>query len=141
MADVCGAEKRPDRTLGPGHDTFWEWCGKGELRLQKCANCGGLTFPVKRACEHCDATDLSWEPMSGRGKVVSWCSFVQDYYHGMLALPYDCILVELDEGAMFMSNPKGFGCEDMASDMPVKVAFVECEDGAGVFSLPVFERA
>ena len=35
MAEKKPAEKRPDRTLGLNHDTFWDWCGKGELRLQR----------------------------------------------------------------------------------------------------------
>jgi uncharacterized OB-fold protein len=133
-------QKRPDRTLGPGHDTFWDWCGKGELRLQRCGACNGLTWPVQDHCEHCHGEKLTWERMSGRGKVVSWCSFERDYYYGVLPVPYDNILVELDEGAMFLSNPKGFGWRDITPGMTVQVAFEACEDSAGEFSLPVFER-
>ena len=29
-------EKRPNRTLGGNNDVFWNWCGKGELRIQRC---------------------------------------------------------------------------------------------------------
>ncbi len=134
------SEKRPDRTLGPGHDTFWDYCGKGELRLQKCASCGGFTWPVRASCEFCGNAELSWEPMSGKGRVVSWCSFERDYYQGTLPVPYDCILVELEEGVLFMSNPKGFGWRDIAPGMAVKLSFIDCEDGGGAFKLPVFER-
>lgn len=134
-------EKRPPRTLGPGHDTFWEWCAKGELRLQKCTGCGGLNWPVRQSCEFCGAAEFAWEKMTGRGTVVSWCSFHQDYYGGALAVPYDCILVELDEGVLFMSNPKGFGYEDVVLGLPVRLAFLDCEDSGGMFKLPVFERA
>jgi uncharacterized protein len=135
------AEKRPDRTLGLHHDTFWEWCGKGELRIQKCTGCGHLNWPVMQKCESCGEREFSWELMSGRGKVVSGGSFHMDYYHAMLPVPYDCILVELEEGPLFMSNPKGFAWSDATFNMAVKLAFAECEDSAGVFSLPVFERA
>lgn len=134
------AEQRPPRTLGPGHDQFWEWCGKGELRLQKCGSCGGLTWPVRQSCEMCGGAELAWEKMSGRGKVVSWCSFHQDYYGGMLPVPYDCILVELEEGVLFLSNPDGFGCADVALGMDVAVRFIDCEDAGGAFRLPVFGR-
>jgi uncharacterized OB-fold protein len=133
--------QRPDRTLGPGHDTFWEWCARGDLRLQRCAQCGGVNWPVRQTCEFCGHGELVWEAMSGRGTVVSWCAFHQDYYRGMLPVPYDCVLVELEEGVLFMSNPLGFGYDDVVPGMAVKLAFIDAEDGAGAFRLPVFERA
>jgi len=141
MAEKIGAEKRPDRTLGTNHDTFWDYCAKGELRLQKCGKCGHIQWPVKHKCESCGATDFTWEAMSGKGKVVSWCTFERDYYGGMLPIPWDTILVALDEGPTFLSNPKGFSWLDMSLDMPVKVAFIDCEDSAGAYKSPVFERA
>ena len=79
--------------------------------------------------------------MSGQGKVVSWCSFHQDYYGGVMARPYDCILVELAEGVLFLSNPSGFAIEDITLGMDVAVQFIDCEDDAGAFKLPVFARA
>jgi len=134
------AEKRPDRTLGRHHDTFWEFCGQGELRLQKCESCDHLHWPVVQKCENCGERDFAWDRMSGRGKVVSWTSFERDYYRGLLPVPYDTILVELEEGPLFMSNPQGFGWQELSPDMPVKLTFVAAEDTAGEFSLPVFER-
>lgn len=134
------AEKRPDRTLGHNHDTFWDWCGKDELRLPRCTACGHLAWPVVRKCEGCGGRDFAWERMSGHGKVVSWSTFERDYYGGTMPVPYDTILVELEEGPLFISNPHGFGRRDLAPDMPVRLAFVDAEDSAGSFRLPVFER-
>jgi uncharacterized protein len=135
------AQKRPDRTLGPGHDEFWRWCAKGELRLQRCAGCGELSWPVVKACQSCGNTELAWERLSGRGSIVSWCSFERDYYQGLLPIPWDAILVELEEGPLFISNPQGFGWRDITPRMPVLLSFIACEDSAGQFSLPVFVRA
>lgn len=134
-------QKRPDRTRGPGHDDFWAFCEQGELRLQRCKSCGGLSWPVIDACEHCGAGDLVWEQMSGLGKVVSWCTFEHDYYRGTLPIPYDTILVELAEGPLFVSNPADFSWQDIVADLPVKLAFIDCEDSGGPFKLPVFARA
>ena len=134
------AEKRPDRTLGRHHDTFWEWCGKGELRLQRCEACDHLAWPVVQKCESCGARAFAWVPLSGRGTVVSWSTFERDYYRGALPVPYDTILVELEEGPLFISNPQGFGNADLVPHMPVQVAFIDAEDSAGAFRLPVFER-
>jgi uncharacterized OB-fold protein len=135
------AERRPDRVRGPGHDDFWKWCEAGELRLQTCARCGRLSWPVVDACEHCDGTELSWARMSGRGKLVSFCTFEYDYYAGALPLPYETILVELEEGPLFVSNPVGLTWRDMEAGMPMRLAFLACEDAAGPFQLPVFEKA
>ena len=133
--------RTPDRTLGSGHDTFWDWCGKRELRLQHCTGCGAIAWPVVKACEQCGGDSFDWPAMSGRGKVISWCTFERDYYYGMLPIPWDTILVELEEGPLFISNPQGFGWRDITPDMPVKLAFRECEDKAGVYQLPVFGPA
>ena len=134
-------EKRPNRTLGGPHDTFWEWCAKGELRIQHCAACAQFSWPPVEACEHCGGEALDWQRMSGRGTVASWCSFERDYYGGILPIPWDTILVELEEGPQFISNPSGFGREEIAIGMAVRLDFADCEDGAGRFRLPVFERA
>jgi uncharacterized OB-fold protein len=135
------AKKRPDRVLGPGHDDFWAACNTGELRLQRCQTCGKISWPVVKACEYCGSPKLAWDRMSGRGKVVSWCTFERDYYGGIFPIPWDTILVELEEGAMFISNPDGFTWKDITPDMPVKLAFVDCEDSKGPFKLPVFSKA
>jgi uncharacterized OB-fold protein len=139
--ETPAVEKRPDRTLGPGHDTFWDWCGKGELRLQSCRACGHIAWPVVKACEVCGGDAFDWRKMSGRGKVVSWCTFERDYYYGILPIPWDTIVVELDEGPYFVSNPSGFSWPDTKVGMPVSVSFKACEDKAGAYQLPVFERA
>lgn len=129
-------EKRPPRALGPAHDVFWDYCGKAELRLQRCADCSKITWPAALACEHCDSGALSWERMSGRGKIVSFCRFERDYYRGLLPLPWDTILVELEEGPLFLSNPQNIA--EIHAGLAVQLAFIPCEDTAGSYSLPVF---
>jgi len=134
------AQRRPDRALVTAGDRmFWEWCGKHELRLQACMNCGEILWPVVKACEHCGRDALEWRRMSGRGQVVSWCTFDHDYYRGLLPVPYDTIMVELEEGPLFVSNPAGFTAEVIEFRKPVRLAFLTCEDAAGEFELPVFE--
>jgi uncharacterized OB-fold protein len=134
------AQQRPKRVAGGPHDEFWAWCGKGELRLQRCGACGKLSWPVVGACEYCKSPDLAWEQMSGRGRIVSWCTFDQNYYGDLLPTPYDAILVELDEGPLFISNPQGFTEADIEMGMPVRLDVIDCEDVAGPFRLPVFAR-
>jgi uncharacterized OB-fold protein len=134
-------DRRPDRRLGPNHDTFWDWTAQGELRLQRCTACGEIAWPVVSACEVCGRGTFDWAPMSGRATLVSWCTFERDYNRGLLPIPWDTVLVELEEGPLFISNPQGFSREDMAVGMPLEVTFVTCEDSAGEFALPVFRKA
>lgn len=136
------AEQRPPRSLEtPQDQQFWEYCAKEELRLQRCGKCNHMVFPPVHPCEMCGSEDQEWEKLSGRGKLVSWCSIERDYYQGALPIPWDTIMVELEEGAVFLSNPKGFANADAAYEMPVKVSFIDCEDEHGAYKLPVFERA
>jgi hypothetical protein len=58
----------------------------------------------------------------------------------LLPPPWDCILVELEEGPLFISNPRGFTSQDAYLHMPVRLCFLDCEDRWGPFKLPVFER-
>ena len=76
--------------------------------------------------------------MSGRGKVISWCTFYKQYYPDA-AVPYDAIVVELEEGPLFISNPAGFTNEQVTYRASVTVSFMDVEDQAGRFRLPVFE--
>ena len=135
------AQKRPDRVRGPGHDEFWAWCDKGELHLQRCGACSRVSWPVVKACEYCGSESLAFDRMSGKARLVSWCAFERDYYNGLLPIPWATIIVELEEGPLFITNPAGLEPEDYSLDLPMKVAFLDCEDAGGTYKLPVFERA
>src|SRR2546421_8936 len=85
------AERRPNRVQGPEHDQFWAYCAGGELRIQRCDACGHLSWPPTSLCEHCGSGRLTWAPMTGVGRVVSWCTFERRYY-AELDVPWDTIL-------------------------------------------------
>ncbi len=133
-------QRRPNRVAGPAHDEFWAFCSQGELRIQRCEDCGHWSWPPAGTCEACGQDRLTWSLSSGVGRVVAWCTFERRYY-AELDVPWDAILVELEEGPLFVSNPSGFTNDRVACGMRVRVAFVDCEDDAGPFRLPVFEEA
>ncbi|MCX7864635.1 MAG: OB-fold domain-containing protein [Novosphingobium sp.] len=134
------AEKRPPRVMGGDHDRFWDWCNRGKLAIQRCRDCGHRPWPVIEACEECGGV-LEFEPVSGRGRLVSWCRFHQPYYGDLMPTPYDTIVVALEEGPYFISNPHGFSTAEATDGMPVSLAFIDCEDEHGAYRLPVFEKA
>jgi uncharacterized OB-fold protein len=133
------AERRPPRVTGPGHDEFWQHCAAGELRIQRCDSCRHLSWPPVTACEKCGSAGVTWERMSGEGTIASACTFERRYYGDLLDIPWETILVELDEGALFISNPSGFSIDDHGPGARVSVTFLDCEDDTGEFRLPVFQ--
>ena len=139
--EVLGmAEKRPNRVLGPNHDTFWEYCNKGEFRLQKCNNCGAVQFPPSPACPECLSLEMTWTPMTGTGTILSHTTFIRQYYPECPP-PWHCILVQIDEGPSFVTNPRDRNVPEaeMKAGTRVKVAFVDAEDAAGEFKMPLWE--
>lgn len=131
-------QRRPNRTRGGVHDEFWRFCGEGELRLQRCEVCGSFHWPPVQRCQHCGGR-LEWRRVAGTGELVSWATF-EHPYHPEVQLPWPTVLVALDEGPLFVSNPEGIAPQEMRPSMPVAVRFIECEDDAGVFQLPVFVK-
>jgi len=77
---------------------FWEACGRGELRGQRCDGCGRLRFPPRPLCPWCRTFEHTWVLLSGRGTI--W-SFVIPHppllpAYGAQA-PYNVIVVTIDE--------------------------------------------
>jgi len=125
----------------PTEDTepYWEYCEKGELRMQKCGNCGHRRFPPSLICPRCLSEDYAWEKLSGRGKVFSWVVFHQVYYPGFADdVPYNTAIIELEEGPRLHTNIVGCENHDIYIDMLVEVLFEQVDDD--IF-LPKFKPA
>jgi uncharacterized OB-fold protein len=132
--------QRPARTLRDETDRqFWAHCERGELRLPRCAGCGKHEWPPAPECSGCGAKAFSWERVSGRGRVFSFCAFERQYYPECPP-PWTVILVELEEGPLFISNPHAIAYDALREGMPLRLVFVRCKDQYGGFNLPVFER-
>ena len=75
---------------------FWEYAGRGELRVQTCADCAEPRFPPRPCCPHCQSFASEWRPVSGRGRVWSYVvphpPLLPDYAE---QAPYNVIVVEL----------------------------------------------
>ena len=134
------AEQRPPRYRGEYHDMFWEHCNRGEFRLQCCEECGHYQWPPAPMCQECLSNNLEWTELSGRGTVYTHCRFERPYYLEC-PTPWPVILVELEEGPWFISNPEGIPEEEIDGGLPVAVTFIDCEDETGPFKLPVFRKA
>jgi uncharacterized OB-fold protein len=94
----------PSELTGP----FWAGGLAGELRLQRCASCGHLRYPVSAICPRCLSGEASFEAVSGQGAVQTYIVFERAYHDTWKdQVPYIVALVELDEGPVFLTNIVG----------------------------------
>jgi uncharacterized protein len=131
-----GRRARPVPTPETLH--FWEGTRLGELRLQRCNQCGKAYFPPRPFCPHCASRDVAVFRASGKGRLYSYV--IHHRPVPGLTPPYAIAVVELDEGPRLMTNMTG--CpqtpEALQLDMPVEVAFEPLDDE---ITLPLFRPA
>jgi uncharacterized OB-fold protein len=117
---------------------FWEGTQAGELRVQKCDACGFLRYPNAPWCPQCLNDTWEWQRLSGRGTILSWMVFHQGYHPGWRGrLPYNVVVVQLEEGPRMFSNVLPLSEQDLSVGMEVEVAF----DQEGEFAIPRFVKA
>jgi uncharacterized OB-fold protein len=114
---------------------FWEGCAAGELRVQSCVACGHLRYPLAPWCPECLDERWEWQALSGRATVLSKLVFHQSYHPAWKdRIPYNVVLVQLDEGPRMISNVVPLSNDDFVVGDAVTVEF-EIE---GEFSIPRF---
>jgi hypothetical protein len=123
----------------PETQPFWDGCAAGELRIQRCTDCGKSYFYPRPVCPDCGSANVEWFTASGRATLYSYVinhraapGFADDG-------PYAIAVVQLEEGPRMMSNIRGLPAtpEALELDMPLQVTF----EARGNVSLPQFEPA
>ncbi|GAA2572745.1 OB-fold domain-containing protein [Actinomadura fulvescens] len=112
-----------------GLDTafYWEGAKAGELRIQRCADCGALRHPPGPMCPQCHSTRRDHITASGRGEVHSYVVHHHPPVPGKTP-PYVVAVVELDEGVRVVGNVVGCPPENVSVGMPVRVTFEQIDD-------------
>lgn len=129
---------RPLPEPTPETEHFWQGCKAGELRLQRCDDCGHVYFPPRPFCPACSSRSVSVFVASGRATLAS---YVINYRpHPAWPEPYAIAVVELEEGPRMATNITH--CEQtpeaLQLDMPLRVDFVAASDE---ITLPLFKPA
>lgn len=108
---------------------YWEGARLGELRVQRCLDCGTLSFPPSRHCAHCLGERKAWVATSGKGTVSTFGVFHRLYFPAFEAeLPYAVVLVKLDEGPRLYSNLVGVTNDAIRIGMRVRARFEPVTD-------------
>lgn len=107
----------------PSIEQFYAFCAEGKLMGVKCEGCGALYSLPKRVCSKCGSKKLSWFPLRGTGKLVSYTMIhvAPPAFQG--EAPYALGMVELDEGVRLLSRIKEVKFEELKVGMRVAVGF------------------
>lgn len=83
---------------------FWQATLRGELVVQRCHSCGLRRFPPRPCCPGCQSFDVTWDTMSGEGRIWSFAVPHPPLLPSFASVaPYPVILVELaDDPAIRM---------------------------------------
>ncbi len=130
---------RPRPKLERDTRGYWEALRKHQLAIQRCLECKAFRHHPRPMCPECHSLRFEWAPVSGRGTVYTYAIVTQRLHpHWKDEVPYNVVLVELEEGVRIVSNLVGCPNESIRIGMPVKVRF---EDVTDEISLPLFEPA
>ena len=130
--------KKPLPVLEGLSAEFYGWCKKGELRFQKCGDCGNWRHVPREMCPDCGSTEWDWQASSGKGTVFTWTVAARPLHPGFAdAAPYAPVVVEMEEGVRVLTEIIDCPPSDLKIDMPVEVVFESVTDDV---SLPKFKR-
>ena len=135
MADDSKPLPIPDTDSKP----FWESCKRHSMALQQCVACNRFRYPPRGLCPYCHSIEARWSPVSGRGRV--YVSLVMCHSYGAAwdaEVPYNVVMIELEEGVRMWSNVIGCSPDEVRIGDPVELVY---EDVTEAVTLPRFRRA
>lgn len=106
---------------------FWAGTAAGELRIQRCGECGKLRHPPGPMCPDCGATKREYVISDGRGEVFSYVVHHHPPVPGK-ELPFVIALVELADGVRMLGELLDVAAETVHIGLPVEVSFVPIDN-------------
>jgi uncharacterized OB-fold protein len=113
--------------ISPDTAFFWAGAAAGELRIQRCGDCGALRHPPGPMCPQCGAGTQGYVVAAGTGLIYSYVVHHHPPVPGK-RLPMVIVLVQLDEGVRILGELLGADPEQVKIGLPVRVAHVRIDD-------------
>jgi len=125
--------------VSPDTKFFWDGMSDGELRIQRCAECGTLRHPPGPMCQQCGGfrgvvpgqqpgtADPGYIAAAGTGTVYSFVVHHHPPVPGK-RLPLVIALVELDEGVRVLGEMTEVRADEVFIGMPVQVEYLRIDD-------------
>ncbi len=132
MADASTIPEVPFRILPRLTDLnrdFWTGGKVGELRFQRCQQCGYYNHPPTPLCPICHSKNLAFEVVSGRATVWTFTINYQAWMPGP-ELPFVVAIVALpeQEGLRLTTNLVDVDPEAVTIGMELEVVFENHDD-------------
>ncbi len=110
--------------VGDRNEHFWRGGRDGELRFQRCSDCGYYIHPPSVLCPKCLTKNLVIEAVSGKAEVLTFTLNYQAWMPG-LDLPFVLAVVQCIEQDDLRLTTNIVGCapEAVKIGMPVRVIF------------------
>jgi uncharacterized OB-fold protein len=118
----------PDEVTAP----FWEGCRRGELRMQRCAECSLFRFYPRPMCPRCHSFASQWVRMSGEGTIYSFVICHEPVLPAFQEwVPFAVAVVELaeDPALRMVGGVLDAPSEQLRIGQKVRVEFEEIADG------------
>ncbi|MCR9096148.1 MAG: Zn-ribbon domain-containing OB-fold protein [bacterium] len=111
---------------------FWAGLRDGEVRIQRCTDCGRWIFYPRSNCPGCLSNALAWETVSGRG-VVHTFTVAHQPTNPLFSdeTPQKLVIVELEEGVHMASTLVDVQPEAIEIGMAVEPVFEATDGGEG----------
>jgi len=77
---------------------FVKYLQKGKIKVTRCRKCGQLYFPPRADCPDDLSTDMAWEKLSGRCKLLTYTTAYFAPTGFQEDLPYVLALAQCEEG-------------------------------------------
>ncbi|KAA0232250.1 MAG: hypothetical protein EDR02_18175, partial [Actinobacteria bacterium] len=117
---------------------FYAFTKKGELRFQRCTDCGMWRHVPREMCAECGSFNWEWARSSGRGTLFSWTTVERALHPGFATeTPYSPVVIEMEEGVRVVSEVVDTRPSDLEIGMPVEVSF---EEVTHEITLPKFKQ-
>lgn len=116
---------------------FWDKLQETkQLHFQRCSNCQTYMHPPGPVCRECHTLDREWVPAQGKGTVYSYVIYHRPVHPGF-EVPYEVVLVEMEEGVRLVANMIDCEPDEVYIGMPVEVVVDQVFED---IALPKFKR-
>ncbi len=110
--------------IGQDSAFFWDGVSAGELRIQRCGDCGALRHPPGPACPRCGALKPEYAVASGSGRIHSYVVHHHPPLPGRRS-PVVVALVDLDEGVRMVGEVLGVRPDEVRIGDEVRALFAD----------------